>query len=170
MSWLERHARAVETPLRYAAAAIVAFMMLSVMYDIVARQVFSAPTLWINELAEYSLVYLTFLPAAGILLRDGHVKLELLMMALGPRRRAALGFVADVLGVVYCVLLAWYSATFTYDAFERDFRFSTAWAPLQSPIYVIIPIGSALLVLAYAVRLLLRTRGEFRETELVARD
>ncbi len=163
---LHERAMVAELPLKYASAAIVAFMMLSVLYDIVTRWL-GAPTIWVTDLAEYSLVYLTFLPAAGILLRDGHVKVELLMMALSPRWRAITGFAADIFGLIYCAVLCWFGATFSYDAFSRGYTFSTAWGMAQAPIYIIIPIGAALLMTAYVVRLVSRWRGEFEDASVI---
>ena len=132
---------------------LLLLMMLSVIYDIVARLVFHAPTLWVIDINEYLLVYVTFIPAAWILLRDGHVKVVLLSSRLRPRTQRVMTFITDLMGFGYCVILSWKSWQVTSVALEHDYRFSTALSFPQFPIFVIIPLGSAWLALAFLVRL-----------------
>lgn len=152
----------LNTPFSYATALLTALMMLSVVYDVIARLVFSAPTLWVIDFNEYMLVYLTFLPAAWILLQDHHVKVELVVERLSPRARQVLELLGDLMGLVYCMVLAWQSWLVTWDAYQGGYRFSTAIAFLQYPVFVIIPIGAAWLGLAFLVRLWARARGGLR--------
>ena len=143
----------LNAPLGYVSSILLLLMMLSVIYDIVARLVFHAPTLWVIDINEYMLVYLTFLPAGWILLKDGHVKVELVTSRLGPRTQRVMGFITDLLGLLYCVILTWQSWRVTSEALQHDYRFSTALSLPQSPIFAIIPIGSAWLALAFLARL-----------------
>lgn len=140
-------------PLAAVSATLTALMMLSVVYDVIARLVFRAPTLWIIDVNEYMLVYLTFIPAAWILLRDNHVKVELVIDRLSPRARRVTVFAGDVLGLLYCVILAWQSWLVSWAAYLGGYRFSTAIALPQFPIFVIIPLGAAWLGVAFLVRL-----------------
>ena len=143
----------LSAPFGYVSAILVLLMMLTVIYDVVARLAFRAPTLWAIDINEYLLVYLTFIPAAWILLRDGHVKVELVISRLGPRTQRVMGFVTDLMGFSYCVILTWQSWLVAQDALRGGYQFSTALSMPQFPIFVIIPIGSALLGLAFLVKL-----------------
>jgi len=142
----------LNAPFSYAAAALVLLMMLTVIYDVVARLVFRAPTLWVIDVNEYMLVYLTFLPAAWILLKDGHIKVEILVSRFGPRGQRVTGFITDVIGLLYCVILTWQGWLVAWDAWQHDYRFSTALSAPQFPVFVIIPIGGAWLCLAFLAR------------------
>ena len=137
----------------YAAAFLTLAMMLTVIYDVVARVAFHAPTLWVIDLNEYMLVYLTFLPAAWILMRDRHIKVEILVSRFSPRHRRVTDLVTDLLGLAYCVILTWQGWLVAWEAWEHDYRFSTALAAPQFPVFVIIPLGGAWLGLAFLVRL-----------------
>jgi TRAP-type C4-dicarboxylate transport system permease small subunit len=150
---LRRLALQVNMPFGYGAAALVLLMMLTVIYDVVARLAFRAPTLWVIDVNEYMLVYLTFLPAAWILMKDGHIKVEIVVSRLGPRGRRLTAFVTDVIGLLYSVILAWQGWLVAWDAWQHDYRFSTALSAPQFPVFVIIPIGSAWLCLAFLARL-----------------
>jgi len=145
--------RRLNAPFSFVSAALTALMMLTVVYDVIARVVFRAPTLWVLDINEYMLVYVTFIPAAWILLRDGHVKVELVVDRLAPRARRIWAFIGDLMGLVYCVVLAWQGWLVAWDALRGGYQFSTALSMPQFPIFVIIPVGAAWLGLAFLVRL-----------------
>lgn len=140
--------------LGYVSASFVVVMALTVLYDVFARLLFHAPTIWVIDINEYLLVYLTFVPAAWILMNDNHVKVEILTARLAPAPRRRLRVVTDVLGLVYCAVLAWQSWVVAWHAFENGYRFSTALNLPKFPVLVIIPIGAAWLGLAFVMRIL----------------
>lgn len=145
--------------LSYLSALLILLMMLTVVYDVVARLVFRAPTLWVIDINEYLLVYVTFLPAAWILQRDNHVKVELLSSRLRPRAQRVTRRITDVMGLVYCVVLAWQGWLVAAEALKKDYRFSTALSFPQFPVFVIIPLGAAWLCVAFLIRLFGETGG-----------
>lgn len=142
----------VNAALSRLAAFFVVFMTLSILYDITARFFFSAPTIWVIDINEYLLVYLTFVPAAWILMRDRHVKVELVTSQLQPRTQERLGVATDIFGLLYCVILTWQGWLVAREALERGYEFSTALAFPRFPVLVIVPIGAAWLALAFVVR------------------
>jgi TRAP-type C4-dicarboxylate transport system permease small subunit len=149
---LERTLAPVNRVFAFAAAMVVLFMMLSIVYDVVARAVFGAPTVWVLDFNEYALVFLTFIPAGGILLRGGHVRVEIVTSRLTFRGQRRLDILSHLLGVIYCAILAWQGASMTWAAWQRDYRFSTALEFPQYPVLGIIPAGSIWLAVAFAAR------------------
>jgi TRAP-type C4-dicarboxylate transport system permease small subunit len=137
----------------WGSAGLIVAMMVSIIYDVGARLFFRAPTIWVIDVNEYALVYITFLPAAWILLRDGHIKVELVYERLRPPARRAVRTVTDLLGLVYCVVLAWQSWLTAWDAWVHGYRFSTALTFPRFPVLVVIPFGAAWLALAFVARL-----------------
>ena len=149
----------LNVPLSYLSAVLILLMMLTVVYDVVARLAFRAPTLWAIDINEYLLVYVTFIPAAWILLRDGHVNVEIVVSRLQPRTQRVMSLITDVMGLFYCAILTWQGWLVARDALAKDYRFSTALSFPQFPVFVIIPLGAAWLGLAFLVRLLSRAGG-----------
>lgn len=143
----------VNIGLSYLCAAIVVFRTVSVIYDVLARLLFNAPTIWVIDINGYLLVYLTFLPAAWILMRDRHVKVELLTSRLLRPARRRLGIVTDLLACAYCFVLAWQGWIVAWEALRRGYEFSTALAFPRFPVIVIIPVGAAWLSLAFLFRI-----------------
>ena len=139
-------------------ALLIGLMMLTVVYDVVARLAFRAPTLWVIDINEYLLVYVTFIPAAWILQRDNHVKVEIAVSRLQPRAQRVMSLVTDLVGFFYCAILSWQGWLVAWAALEKGYRFSTALSFPQFPVFVIIPLGAAWLGLAFLVRLLSAAR------------
>jgi TRAP-type C4-dicarboxylate transport system permease small subunit len=150
---VERVFTRVNTALSYLCAFFVVFMTVSIIYDIFARLLFKAPTIWVIDINEYLLVYLTFVPAAWILMRDRHVKVELLTTRLLRRTRLRLGIVTDIFACLYCIILAWQGWVVAWEALQRGYEFSTALAFPRFPVLVIIPAGAASLALTFVVKI-----------------
>lgn len=144
--------------LSYVCAAFIVVMVVSILYDVFARLIIHAPTIWVIDMNEYLLVYLTFVPAAWILMNDHHVKVELVTVRLKPAPQRRLRLVTDILGLVYCVFLAWQAWEVAWHAFENGYRFSTALNFPKFPVLVIIPIGAAWLALGFVFRILAGSR------------
>lgn len=140
--------------LGYFSAAFVVVMAVTVLYDVFARLLFRAPTIWVIDINEYLLVYLTFVPAAWILMNDHHVKVEIVTSRLKPAPQRRLRVATDVMGLIYCAVLAWQSWVVAWHAFENGYRFSTALNLPKFPVLVIIPLGAAWLGLAFVFRIL----------------
>ena len=151
---LTQYAERMGLYLAYIAGALILVMMLTVVYDVIARHIFNAPTLWMIDLNEYLLPYVTFIPAAWILLNDGHVGVTLMVDRLQPRSQRKMRLVTDILGLIYSAVLTWQSWLMAYESLSAGHRFPTIYMWPRFPVYVIIPIGSALLCLAFLIRLL----------------
>ena len=140
-------------------AAFVVVMVVSILYDVFARLIIHAPTIWVIDMNEYLLVYLTFVPAAWILMNDHHVKVELLTVRLRPAPQRRLQVITDILGFIYCIVLTWQAWAVAWHAFENGYRFSTALNFPKFPVLVIIPIGAAWLGLGFVFRILTGARA-----------
>ncbi len=114
-------------------------------WEVVARYVFTAPTIWAEELSRVFLVWGTFLAMAALLRRRSHIRITIVTNLLGPGgRRAAeifsLAVVAAVSGVA-----AWYGWTIAFESFERGRTTATMLDLPQWWVEVSVPLGFALL-------------------------
>ncbi len=150
-------ARLVERPARwlaYLSALLILSMSLWITYDVVTRNLFGWASPWAFDLSEYSLVWMTFLAAPWILLRDGHVRVEILIDALGPRPQRAIGIAVSAVGLAACAVLAWRTGIAAVEYAQNDVRVGRIWNIPRIYPYVAVPFGSAALTLAFAARLL----------------
>ncbi len=93
------------------AVIIVAALAICVGLEVVMRYFFGAPTRWVIEFSEYSLLWLAFLAGAWILRAEGHVRVEMLTETLSPRWQRRAHFVTSWLGAGVCAVFCWVSAT-----------------------------------------------------------
>jgi C4-dicarboxylate transporter DctQ subunit len=133
------------------AAFLLIFIMLSICVELVCRRM-GHPLMWVMEVTEYSLLYITFLGTAWVLEREGHVKMDIVVNALKTKIQALLGIITSVIGSVMSLYLVLYGIRVTWDYFERDVVECT---PLLTPTFIIlliIPLGSIPLLIQFLRR------------------
>lgn len=140
------------------ACVLLIFVMLAVCAEIVFRYFLHSPIIWVVEISEVILLYITFLGTAWLLRREGHVKIDLLLSRLKPKTQAWFNIIISVIGAIMCLLLVWYSAQETWVLFQRGVLTPTVLALPKAPIILIIPIGSFLLFIQF----LRRAQGYWR--------
>ncbi|MBF7084518.1 TRAP transporter large permease subunit [Desulfallas sp. Bu1-1] len=125
------------------AMLFVAFIMV---YEIIAR-IFFTPTLWVNEISCYILVWFGFLASAYGLKEGSHINVDILVYRMSPRIRNAFEIVGFTFCLGYSLLLLVYSWDMFSDGFTMNERSSTV---LMFPMYLVylgLVIGSALLMM-----------------------
>ena len=137
-----------------AAAFIMLFLIVSICSEIVMRYFFNRPLIWVVQVSEINMLYLTFLGAAWVLKREGHVRVDILVNYLRPRTQAILGVVTSIVGAAACLVLFWYGALETWEQWTRGTYTAEIPNLPNGPILMIIPIGSFL----FFIQFLRRTR------------
>ena len=77
----------ISTLLGRVAEVVVVLLIASMLYEVVARYVFGAPTLWAFDIAYMSTGALFVLGAAQALRQDAHVRIDVLSSRFPPRVR-----------------------------------------------------------------------------------
>lgn len=146
------------------AALLVVPLVLATCYEVFARYVLGAPTIWAFELG-YTLMGVHFLLGGALTLkRQGHVRIDLIYGQLSARGRAIIDltlYVALVLPALVLLCLRLYEhAAGAYLSGERTGQ--SAWNPPIWPLRAIIVISFALLtlqVVAECLRAIAAIRG-----------
>lgn len=149
-------ARCVEALSRLAglvAVGLIVSAVLVICQLLVVRFVLGQSAVWQNEYVTFSLIGATFVGSPYVLLARGHVNVDLVPHYLGPGGRKALGLLAGLIGLAFCLVLFVSSLPWWWEAYSMGFRTSSVWrARLWVP-YLAVPVGSGLLVLQYLVEL-----------------
>lgn len=140
----------------HAVAWLIAPMVLSLVYEVVARYVFNAPTLWAYDMTFMLYGSFFMLGAAYTLQRKGHVRTDSFYAEWSPRRQA----LVDLAGTL--LLLLPVAAVFTFvgwgyfvKAWNTNETFvSSAWQPITWPFKLVMPVTGVLLMLQAASELL----------------
>ncbi len=124
-------------------------LIITVMYEIIARYVFTAPTAWAYDMSRF-LYGAMFVLGAGYALSKGvHIRSDFLYRNWSER---AQGTVDVVLYIVFffptMLILLWVCGDWALTSLMRGERgMDTAWAPLLGPVRMALPVGIALLTL-----------------------
>lgn len=129
-------------------AIALSILPLIVFYDVVARYLFNAPTIWATEVSIYILQMLVFLPM-GVLVSEGaHVRSTLLLDRISSHGRYVLqrfGLIVIVIFAVFVIKLGW---QLTIHAWSQS---QTSATLLAVPLWIpnsLIPIGGVLLLIS----------------------
>ena len=143
----------------------IVFLIGSVCYEMLMRGLFDRPQVWVIELTEYTLVYITFLGTSALLREGGHVSVDLLTDALNAAWRRRLALVSAAICFCVTLVLAVFAALATLDAMKRGVYKPTVMEFPTWIVLAVIPVGSLLLVFRFAHRFLFLLSGPPPETE-----
>jgi tripartite ATP-independent transporter DctM subunit len=144
------------------AAAGVVLMAGSTVWDVGARYLLNAPTVWATELSTYFLVATIFLGAGAAHLAGANVRVEFLPNMLPPRSRHLLELATAWCGLAFVIALAWQSALMVWSDYVNGARiFSLLLTPTWMP-KLPIAVGLGGLALALAIEIEKLTRAGWR--------
>ena len=124
-------------------ALVAASLVLT--YSVVARYALKIPTDWQDETAVFLLVGTTFLCAAAVQARRGHVGIEAVVGLLSRRTNRLRVILVDVMSAAFCGFFAWKSWTLWHEAWIDDQRSTSSWGPPLWIPYALMAAGMTLL-------------------------
>ncbi len=138
--------------LAYATGAIFIFIMIAVTVDVSSRKLLGVPIQWVDEVTGYLLLYTTFLGAAWLLKKEGHVSVDVVVERLNQKTRTWLNVVISILIGALCLIMACSGVFATLDVYRRGvFTVTILEAPLAL-LVAVIPLGFFLLFLQFLRR------------------
>lgn len=131
----------------------IAFMVVSISYDVIMRYLLLAPTIWALEVNTFLLMFVCVLPAADALSAGTQIQITFMTDRLPRGVQEKLAWIGDVVGILFCAVMTWKGLAMAWAAYQHNDRMSTSLGtPLVIP-YLFIPLGFGLLGLMYAARL-----------------
>ncbi|NYT62965.1 TRAP transporter small permease [Alcaligenaceae bacterium] len=126
----------------------LALLPLIVFYDVTARYLFNAPTIWATEISIYLLQLLVFLPMGLLLSENAHIRSTLLTDKLPPGIRHILHLLSLVLVALLAGCITWLGWKLTAHSWNYSQVSATLLAiPLWIP-NALIPLGGLLLLVS----------------------
>jgi TRAP-type C4-dicarboxylate transport system permease small subunit len=139
-----RISRVIDTVIDTLAIAMLVVMVCAMTWQVFGRYVLGRSPAWAEELARYMMVWLTFLGAAAVLRSGSHLTVTALVDHLGPRGKAVLMALRDVLMFGLCVTLAW--ASWKFAAINAAQESAAMEIPMSVPNFALV-LGFSLLAL-----------------------
>ena len=130
-------------------------------YEVTARYLFVAPTIWAAELSQLCLIWGTMIAMPWLLKTNRHIAVDAMTERLGPAAKRVCATLAMIVIGAFSAIVTWKGGGIFLDSFERG---RTTGSMLDLPTWVselAIPTGFALLF-AQAV---IETIKAVKETE-----
>ncbi|MBN9249028.1 MAG: TRAP transporter small permease [Mesorhizobium sp.] len=160
MSKLERSFDFVLDFFAVVAGVLLVVMMLATVLKVALRAFFNHGILGIDQISGTMMVYITFLGAAWVLRRDGHVSVDIVIGNLRPNVQRIVMFVSSLIGAAVCFVITWFATQAVLLSLQRGILIA---AEIEIPRAVnlwVIPLGCLLLGIEFLRRALRFLRGE----------
>ncbi len=124
-------------------------MCLAMVYEVIARKFFIAPTMWAYDVSRMLYGAMFMLGAGYALSRGVHIRADFIYRNWSDRTQ---GIVDGTLYVLFyfpgMLVFLWMSIDYAWTSIDRGERgMDTAWMPYMGPIKSAIPIGIVLLLM-----------------------
>ena len=130
---------------------IISFLIIPltgvILYEILVRYLFKAPTIWAHEVAQMIYGAYVILLGAYAFKRGVHVNVELLYKKFSPRTRATIDLFTWLLFFFFCGLILVKGWEMAWESFQLGETEPTTFAPIVWPIKMTIPLGALLILL-----------------------
>lgn len=153
-AWAATLARRIERALDVLLGAAVLVMVVSMVWQVIGRYVFSRAPGWTEELSRFLMLWLTMLGAAAALRSGAHLSVTSLVEALPPRALAWALALRDAALVGAAGLLVWYG--FLFARLNGAQESAAMDIPMTVP-YAALPVGAALIIVMVVLARLLGT-------------
>ncbi len=132
------------------AGLLMAAMMITIFIDVVLRQAGYQSSAHFFTFNEYFLLLIPCLGAPWLVREKGHVYVEILLMALGPRQRRAMTVAIGVLCIAVCLVLAWYGLRVTLTDIAQANKDVRSFDMPRWTIVMWIPVAFAMMAVEFA--------------------
>ena len=126
-------------------------------WESIGRYFLKIPSDWQDELSVFLLVGATFLSAAWIQSRRGHVGIDALRRILPPPLERGRRILADLVSLAFCSFFCWRCWALLMEAWDEGQTTDSPWGPPLWIPYGLMTLGMSLLV----AQLLLQSLDHF---------
>lgn len=145
--------------------ALIIAAMLIVCQMIMMRYVFRLPTIWQTDFVVFSATAAMFLGAPYVLLKGGHVGVDVIELMVGDRTRSALKVLGSLLGLFFCLIMLAACWIQFHEAWAGNWKHASVWAPPLWVPLLSLPVGFGMLCLQYVAHILALLTGTKEESK-----
>lgn len=107
--------------------------------EVIRREVLSYSSIWGEEIVRYSFIYLAWIGAAAAVKERAHIRIDVLYHYVGPRTKALLYILGDLVMLVIGVLALYWSfetvaVSWKFGSVTDGLRVSKVWFLMAVPI------------------------------------
>ena len=129
-------------------------------FEVLVRALGGASRLWVIEVSEYALLFITFLGAPYLLEKNSHVLIDLLYNSFSKRPRLFVQLVNSCVGFAVCAILTVVGVQVVLEQYAVGVREVTVMRPLSWWITASLPLGAGLMAVQFLDHIYRTLRGE----------
>ena len=133
---------------------LIASAVLVTTQMVIVRYAFKMSTVWQTEYVIFSLAAATFIGAPYVLMKKGHVNVDLIPYYLNQKGKNILAIVAAILALSFLAILFYSSVELTTHAWVKNIKTPTIWSFPMWKVYIFLPIGMGIMILQYLADIL----------------
>ncbi len=150
--WLGGLATAIDTFSLWIGRAVCLLlipMLASMVYEIIARKFFIAPTLWAYDISRMTMGAMFMLGAGYALMKGVHIRADFLYRIMSERNQGRVDLALYLIFYFPSLgLFLWVTGEYALDAVRTgETSMDTAWMPILWPARMALPVGAALLLI-----------------------
>lgn len=131
---------------RWALLVFYVLLVLTMSVEVVRREFFAYSSIWGEEIVRYAFIYLAWIGAASAVRERAHIRIDVLMHYVGPRVKALLYILGDLVMLVIAVIALYWSfesvaVSWKFGSVSHGLRVSMVW------FLAAVPIGFSLMLL-----------------------
>ena len=139
-------------------AFLIPVIVIIATFEVIARYVFNAPTIWAWDINKMLFGVVTGLGAGFTLLKKGHVSVDVFYSKWSNRKKAFADCLTFPLFLIFISILLWTVGNLTLISIQEREVLSTIWSPAVYPMKVLITIGIFLLLVKGIADFILKLR------------
>ena len=121
-------------------------VMIIIGFEIVMR-IFGNSQVWVFDVTLFLAGSVYVVGGAYTLLRNRHVKMDVLYVRLSPRMQALLDLITVPGFIIFCGILLWQGGLRAIESFGMRERLITGFMPIVWPVRFTVPLGGLLILL-----------------------
>ena len=136
----------IDTILEKFLAAIMAILVVDVLWQVISRYILSSPSSFTDELAGFLLIWVGLFGAAYVAGKNEHLAIDLLLQKSGPARKKFLEIFISICIILFSILVLVVGGTWlVYTRFTLGVKSAALEIPLGY-VYIVLPISGLLIV------------------------
>jgi len=128
---------------------LIASAVLVTTQMVVVRYILKMNTVWQTEYVIFSLAAATFIGSPYVLLKKGHVNVDLIPYYLSEKGKNILAIFAAILALIFLFFLFYSSMQLFSHSWVKNVKTPTIWALPLWKVYIFLPVGIGILILQY---------------------
>ncbi len=133
----------------YFSCAIVAFIAISVCYNVFMRYFLKSPPLWVVQATEYSLLWIVFLSASYLLREGGHISIDLIYGSLKGKKKVIVDLLINFLCSFFMGILTLFSSFYFFECLSLKVTDVRTYTVPKWILFSVIPFGSFFLTVQF---------------------